>query len=261
MVVLRAGPEAPPPSPEAELEQLLAATTTKAPPPEVAVVVASPDPKLYRLTDIVVRLDGAPFAALPATDGGAAPKGVVVSEGDHVVTARLVYRGQALGPLPWEEGPKWMLPARVSIQANRGLRFTIRLTVEANERAPATQRLALHSEVEPEMLMPVDDAPLPPPPVAHLPPPRVATPIPVAVASTAPAVETPAVPKRKKKKAARAARPAAAAPAAAPAAAAVSSAPSGASNADALEEATARLRSALAAPRDGGPGAAGDAPH
>ena len=253
-VVLRAGeaPSSARPSPEAELDQLLAATTAKAPPPEVVVVVAGPDAKLYRLEEVTVRLDGEPFPALAAAEATAVPKGTVVSDGDHVVSAKLVYRGQALGPLPWEQGPKWTLPARVSLQASRGLRFTVRLTVEANERAPATQRLTLRSEVEPEMLMPVDDAPLPPPPVAHLPS-AAAPPPPTAVAAAATPAATPAA-KKKKKKVTRAARPV-------PAAATVSATPSAAGSPDALEEATARLRSALASPHDGGAAPPAEASH
>ena len=265
-VVLRAGPEAPPParpSPEAELEAQLAASTSKGPPPEVVVVVVGPDATVYRLEQQTVLLDGAPMAVSAAADAdagtsamldaGVAGGGLVVSQGDHVLSAKLVYRGQPLGPLPWQEGPRWTLPARVSLQASPGLRFTVRLTVEANPQAPAAQRLTLRSEVEPEMLMAVDDAPLPPPPVAHLPLPP--PPAPLASAPTVPA--TAAAPKKKKKKVAKAAVPAAAVPAAAK----VSTASPGAGSADALEEATARLRSALAAPQDGGAAEAGEAPH
>jgi len=246
-VVLRAGPEAPPaprPSPEAELDAQLAAATAKSPPAEVAVVVVGPDAKLYRLEEATVQLDGLPFGAGRADAGASAA--VVVSDGDHVVSARLVYRGQAFGPLPWEEGPKWTLPARVSIQATRGLRFTVRLTVETNPNAPPGQRLSLRSDVEPEMLMPLDDAPLPPPPVAHLPPPLppVPEPAPVATIPTA-AISPPATTKKKKKKATRPA-------AAAAAAKAPSTASPSVGSSDALEEATARLRSALASPLDGG---------
>lgn len=247
-VVLRAGeaPSSARPSPEAELDQLLAASTAKVPPPEVVVLVVGPDAKRYRLEEVTVRLDGEPFPALAAVEAATAPKGTVVSDGDHVVSAKLVYRGQPLGPLPWEEGPKWTLPARVTLQASRGLRFTVRLTVEANELAPATQRLTLHSEVEPEMLVPVDDAPLPPPPVAHLPV-AAGPPLPPTVAAAPAPAATPAA-KKKRKKVTRAAR----ATTAVPAAATVSTTASAAGSPNALEEATARLRSALAAPQDGG---------
>ncbi len=294
-VVLRAGPEAPSavrPSPEAELEAQLAASTSRAPPPEVRVVVVGPDATLYRLEQETVLLDGIPVpvsapadggvsavgevamstaadggvsAALEArtsaaadggvstvvdaVDAGVSPGGMVVSEGDHVLSAKLVYRGQPLGPLPWEEGPRWTLPARVSLQATRGLRFTVRLTVEANPHAPAAQRLTLLSEVEPEMMVAVDDAPLPPPPVAHLPLPPPPAPVASAASPSAPATAT-ATAKKKKKKVAKAV-PAAAVPAAAKGSSATGSA-------DALEEATARLRSALAAPQDGGAAAAGE---
>jgi len=246
-VVLRAGPAAPPvarPSPEAELEALLASTVAKSPPAELTVVVVGPDSKLYRLEEATLRLDGAPLvASSAAADAGATPlKGTVVSDGDHVVSARLVYRGQALGPLPWEEGPKWTLPARVTVQASRGLRFTIRLTVEANEHAPASHRLSLRSEVEPEMLVAVDDAPLPPPPVPKLPA-AAALASPASVAAAPTLAAAPAT-KKKKKKVARAAHVSAAAT--------VSAAAPPTGGADALQEATARLKSALAAPSDGG---------
>ncbi|MGO9828599.1 MAG: hypothetical protein ACLPJH_00555 [Myxococcaceae bacterium] len=291
-VVLRAEPEASPavrPSPEAELEAQLAASTSRAPPPEVRVVVVGPDATLYRLEQQTVLLDGIPVAvsapadagvgevglsvaadagvsalveagtsaaadggvsaAVEGVDAGLSPWGMVVSEGDHVLSAKLVYRGQPLGPLPWEEGPRWTLPARVSLQATRGLRFTVRLTVEANPLAPAAQRLILLSEVEPEMVVAVDDAPLPPPPVAHLPQP----PPPAPVASAATVSPPPTAAKKKKKKVAKAV-PAAAVPAAAKGSSATGSA-------DALEEATARLRSALAAPQDGGAASAGEGPQ
>ncbi len=249
-VLLRAGPEAPPaarPSPEAEVDALLASTVAKSPLAEVVVVVVGPDPKLYHLEESTLRLDGTPVRAASATDVGPMAQGRAVTDGDHVVSARLVYRGQALGPLPWEEGPKWTLPARITVQASRGLRFIVRLTVETNDRAPAAMRLNLSSEVEPQMLRAVDDGPLPPPPVPHLaPPPVVAPPAPVATAPSPPAAPPPKK-KATKKKPARAATTAATT--AAPAA----------GSADALAEATARLKSALAAPADGG--APGEAPH
>jgi hypothetical protein len=267
-VVLGAGPDAPPaaqPSPEAEVEAALAASAAKLPPGEVVVVVEGPESKVYRLEEATVRLDGAPLTVFAAPASGPLPKGAEVSDGDHVVSARLVYRGQAFGPFPWESGPKWALPARVQLKVSRGLRLTIHLIVETNERAPvAAQRLTLRAEVEPQMVAVVDDAPLPPPPLPQLPVPSEAAP-PVAAASTPAAavvtadVAPTAPPKKKKKKVvARAPRPAPAVQASAPptpvsppAAAPAADTPEG------LEQATARLRSALAAPRDGGPAPAG----
>jgi hypothetical protein len=265
---LAAGPDAPPaakPSAEAEVEALLAATAAKSPLAEVVVVVEGPDPKLYRLEEATARLDGAPLPVFAANPSGPPPKGAEMSDGDHVVSARLVYRGQAFGPFPWESGPKWGLPARVQLKASHGLRLTIRLIVETNERAPlATQRLSLRAEVEPQMVVAVDDAPLPPPPLPQLPPPTESVPVatasapsPSVAAQDAPAA-TPSK-KRKKKAVARATRPSAAVQAPArptpvtPSAAPVAPAETG----EGLEQATARLRSALAAPRDGGTAPAG----
>ncbi len=253
-MVLRAGPDAPPATrqtPEAEVDALLASTVAKSPLAEVVVVVVGPDPKLYHLEEATLRLDGTPVRATSASEVGPLAQGRAVTDGEHVVTARFVYRGQALGPLPWEEGPVWKLPARVTVQASRGLRFIVRLTVETNERAPAGMRLSLSSDVEPQMLRAVDDGPLPPPPVPHLvPPPVVSPPAPVAAAPSPAAAPAP----KKKAPKKKVARPAAtsvptAATAVAPAA----------GSADALAEATARLKSALAAPADGG--VAGEAPH
>jgi hypothetical protein len=261
-VVLRAGPDAPapvPPSAEAEVEALLAATAQKSPPAEVLVVLDGPDPKTYSLEDATLELDGKPMSF-----SGRRQKPVQVSDGDHVVSARLVYRGQNIGPLPWQQGPKWTLPARVQLQATRGLRLTVRLTVEADDSgALLSQRLGIRSAVEPEMLAVVDDAPLPPPPLPQLPPPAELAP----VAASQPTPRTlasadipPAAPaKKRKKRVARTTRPSAVVPhsAGAPAAAAVvpvaAPAPQPAPETqDGLEQVTARLRSALAAPRDGG---------
>jgi hypothetical protein len=253
-VVLRAEPDASPPtrpSAEAELEAQLQAGLVQLPPAEVLVLVEGPDPKRYRLEEAVILLDGvrAPLSAPPKP--GEPPKGVSVSEGDHVLSARLVYRGQPLGPYPWEEGPRWALPARVTLKASRGLRLTIRLTVEANERAPVvTQRLALQTAVEPEMLVAVDDAPLPPPPLPRLPEPAAAPP-PVSTPSPTATVPPPPAPAKKKPKRVARARPAA--PSVAPPAAATVSAPATAAvESDGLDQATARLRAALSAPQDGG---------
>jgi hypothetical protein len=257
-VVLRAGPDAPgaaQPSAEEEVEALLAATTSKAPPAEVRVVLDGPDAKLYRLDEATVRLDGAPFALSATPPPGTQSKGTEVSDGDHVVSARLVYRGRPIGPYPWDEGPRWILPARVTLKATHGLRLTIRLIVEVNTAAPTvSQRLSIRSEVEPEMLAVVDDAPLPPPPLPKLPPPSEALPAsttsspPSALATVAPVA--PPVAKKKKAKVARSTRPApsvaAPVPSVAPAAAAA------VPGAETLEQATARLRSALASPMDGG---------
>lgn len=268
VVVLRAGPDAPPavrPSPEAEVDELLASTARKSPPAEVVVVVEGPDPKVYRLEEATVHLDGTPLAVFAATASGAPPKGAPVSDGDHVVSARLVYRGQAFGPYPWEAGPRWELPARVLLQASHGLRLTIRLIVETNERAPlAAQRLALRAQAEPKMLLAVDDAPLPPPPLPQLSLPTELTPV---AASSAPpragvAAELTPAPalkkKRKKPVAARTTRPVAIVPAPPEVKPPVSPA---ADTPEGLEQATARLRSALAAPRDGGATPAGEAPR
>jgi hypothetical protein len=268
VVLLGAGPDAPPvvhPSAEAEVEEVLAAAARKSPLAAVVVVLEGPDPKVYQLEEVAVRLDGAPVAVSVAAPSGPARKGTEVSDGDHVLSARLVYRGQAFGPYPWEAGPRWALPARVLLKASHGLRLTIRLIVETNEHAPqAGQRLALRAEVEPEMLVAVDDAPLPPPPLPELPP-AAQAPVTASVVgpSAALAVELPpaAPPKKKRKKTvARSPRPSAVAPssssaAAAPPAAATPKVPT-AEASEGLEQATARLRSALAAPRDGGP-----APH
>jgi hypothetical protein len=287
-------------SAEAELEALLATATPKSPPAEVLVVLEGPDSTVYRLEEVTVQLDGTPTPFSTAADGGAtsalltdvdgglpfalatvvdagagfplssltdgglpptaaanvdagpSSTGTPISDGEHVVSARLVYRGQPTGPYPWQQGPRWVLPARVAFQASHGLRFNVRLVVEMNLQAPAAQRLVLHSDVEPEMLLAVDDAPLPPPPRPRLPP------VPTTVAaSMATPVATPATPppapaakKRPKKKVARASQPTGAVPVAAKT-----------SKSDALEEATARLRSALAAPADAGALPAATVPH
>ena len=262
-LMLRAAPDASVParpSVEAELEAQLAATTQPLPPAEVLVVVEGPDPKRYRLEEATLRLDSVAVVAVSAAAAAAAgkpPAGTQVSDGEHVFSGQLVYRGQALGPHPWEEGPKWTLPARVSIQASRGLRLTIRLTVEVNDRAPMpAQRLSLHSELEPQMLVVVDDAPLPPPPLPDLPAPPVPSPAPVSSppprAAAAPAKTSPPKKKQPKKKA-RAA-PAATAAAAAPGKAAPDTTES-------LDQATARLRAALSAPHDAGTPAGAGAPR
>lgn len=273
-VVLGAGPDVPPaalPSPEAEVEAALAASAAKLPPGEVVVVVDGPDSKVYRLEEATARLDGAPLTVFAAAAAGPVPKGAEVSDGDHVVSARLVYRGQAFGPFPWESGPKWGLPARVQLKVSRGLRLTIHLIVETNEHAPvAAQRLTLRAEVEPQMVAVVDDAPLPPPPLPQLPLPSEAA-APVAAAS-APAgavvtadVAPTAPPKKKKKKkvVARAPRPTPAVQASAPptAVSPPTTAAPAADTPEGLEQATARLRSALAAPRDGGSTPAGAGSH
>jgi hypothetical protein len=265
-VVLRAGPDAPPvaqPSAEEEVEALLAATTSKSPPAEVLVVLEGPDAKLYRLEDATVRLDGAPFTLSPSAPARTSTKGTEVSDGDHVVSARLVYRGRPIGPYPWDEGPRWILPARVRLKAIHGLRLTVRLTVEDNTGAPTvSQRLGIRSEVEPEMLAVVDDAPLPPPPLPKLPPPSEALPAsttsnpPSALATVQPAA--PPVAKKKKAKVARSPRPAPAVPASTAAPSLAPAATAAVPAAETLEQATARLRSALASPRDGGVAPSGD---
>jgi hypothetical protein len=254
-VVLGAGSDAPPPvrpTAEAEVEAALAASAEKHPPAEVVVVLEGPNGARYRLEEATVQLDGRPLAAAFASAAGPEPKGTPVSDGDHVLSARLVYRGQALGPYPWEEGPRWALPARVTLQASRGLRIRVRLTVETNDRAPAlSQRLALHAAVEPEMLVALDDAPLPPPPEPRLPPPTQEVAAPAATAP--PATKKPA----KARKVARSTVPAKAGSRSPAAAGSAVAASAGAS--ESLEEATARLRSALAAPRDAGPAPVGEA--
>lgn len=253
-VVLGAGPDAPAParpSPEAELEAELQRASESLPPPEVAVVVEGPDPGRYRLQEATLLLDGAPLPAGAAVRGGQTPTPAQVSAGDHVLSAKLVYRGQALGPHPWEEGPMWTLPARVALQAARGLRITLRLTVETNDRAPVPAgRLSLRSSVEPVMLVAVDDTPPPPAPAA-LPAPAVAAPAPEPAPPppAAPAVGTPPPKKKAPKKVARKPPPKAA-PAAA--AAAVPASATAVDPGDGLEQATARLRAALAAPGDAG---------
>ncbi len=266
-VVLRAGPDAPPavrPSAEAEVEEVLAATARKSPSAAVVVVVEGPDSKLYQLEEATVRLDGAPMALSVGAPSGVPPQGTEVSDGDHVVSARLVYRGQAFGPYPWQAGPRWALPARVLLKASHGLRLTIHLIIETNEQAPlAGQRLALRTEVEPVMLVALDDAPLPPPPLPHLPQqlPPAADLAPVATTATAPssavvaaALSSAPPPKKKTKKkvVARSTRASAVVPASAATKPSSAGGP-GAETPDGLEQATARLRSALAAPRDGGP--------
>jgi len=193
-----------------------------------------------------------------SVDAGPSVIGRQVSDGDHVVSARLVYRGQPTGPYPWQQGPRWVLPARVMLQASHGLRFTVRLVVEFNALAPAAQRLVLRNEVEPEMLVAVDDAPLPPPPLPRLPPAAIPTSMaaspPPAVAPVTAVAATPAK-KKSKKKVARATQTTVAVPAKA------SKVPAAGETADALEEATARLRSALAAPGDAGVPPAGATPR
>lgn len=250
-VVLRAAPDAgatAQPSVEAELEALLAATARQTPSAEVVVVVEGPDPTVYRLEEATVHLDGAP---LPVSRSAPVAKATPLSDGNHVVSARLVYRGQNTGPYPWEEGPRWALPARVALQASRGLRFTIRLVVETNAQAPVgAQRLTLHCEVEPQMLVAVDDAPLPPPPLPPASPAAVVAPAAAAlepVAATASAAASPPKKRPKKKKVARATQ----STGTVAASAAVSPA-TAAAETSGLEEATARLRSALAAPGDAG---------
>ena len=255
-VVLSAEPDAGPmplPSAEAEVEALLAATARQNPSAEVVVVVEGPDAKVYRLEEATVQLDGAALAISAVSPSGPPRQGTPVSDGDHVVSARLVYRGQPTGPYPWEGGPRWSLPARLTLQASRGLRFTIRLVVETNALAPVPgQRLTLHTEVEPQMLVAVDDAPLPPPPIPRLPPP-VLSPAPPPPEAPAVAAAPAALPKKKaKKKAARTAHASGAAAVPSTATAAGARAVSGSDTPNALEEATARLRSALAAPGDAG---------
>jgi hypothetical protein len=249
-VVLRAGPDAgseAQSSAEAEIEALLAGTSPKAPPAEVLVVMEGPDPKVYRLEEATVHLDGAPLAISIVSPSGPPLTGTQVSDGDHMVSARLVYRGQPTGVYPWQTGPRWVLPARVALQASHGLRFTVRLVVEMNAQAPVGQRLALQSEVEPRMLQAVDDAPLPAPPLPPLP-----AAMPLAESSVPPPPEASvprAVAKKKpKKKVARATQVSGAVPASA----AVSKSASTVPPTETLEEATARLRSALAAPGDAG---------
>jgi hypothetical protein len=302
-VVLRAGPDAGPSytSAEAELEALLSATTLKSPPAVVVVVVEGPDPRVYRLEEATVHLDGTPLgistvpdagpslgiltvadagpslgistvadagpslAISTLADVGPSPTGTQVSDGDHVVSARLVYRGQPTGPYPWEQGPRWALPARVTFQASHGLRFTIRLVVETNAKAPLAQRLGLHSDVDPEMVVAVDDAPLPPPPLPQLPPPAVESPVaasvsPSAVAPATPPLTSPAK-KKAKKKVARATHTTSGVPASAAVSKGAAAVPVAADTPDALEEATARLRTALASPGDAGAPAAGETPR
>jgi hypothetical protein len=245
---------------EAEVEALLAVTARQTPSAEVAVVVEGPDPAVYRLEEATVRLDGAPLPVSNVVPSGPAAQGTPVSDGDHMVSARLVYRGPPTGPYPWEEGPRWALPARVVLQASRGLRFTIRLVVETNAHAPlAAQRLALHAAVEPQMLMAVDDAPLPPPPAPKLPAPTMVAPLtapPIAVTAVSVA---PSAKKKQRKKVSHTTRPVGAVPASA--AVAANAGPAAGETTHALEEATARLRSALAAPRDAGAATPGAAPH
>jgi len=121
--------------------------------------------------------------------------------------------------------------------------------VQTNVQAPVGQRLVLQSEVEPQMLMAVDDVPLPPAPPPQRPP---AVEMPVAASALPPAPEAvappPAAKKKPKKKAARATQVSGTVPASAAVAKGAASVPP----AETLEEATARLRSALAAPGDAG---------
>ncbi len=208
----------------------------------------------------VVTDAGPLLSAASSIDAGAPFTGTQVPDGDHVVTARLVYRGQPTGPYPWQQGPRWVLPARVPFQASHGLRFTVRLVVEMNAQAPAAQRLVLRPEVEPEMVGALDDAPLPPPPLPRLPP----APGPTAVtASAPPLVVAPATPlaatptkKKPKKKVARVTSTTGGVPASAKASKAAAVPGSGEAPVS-LEEATARLRNALAAPLDAGAAPAG----
>lgn len=259
-VLLRADPDAGAPvrlSPEAELEAELQKATEALPPAEVVVVVEGPDAKRYRLVEATLLLDGSPLPPGAAVAPGGTAKGAPVSNGDHVLAAKLVYQGAPLGVRPWEEGPQWILPARVALKANRGLRITLRLTVETNDRAPVpAKRLSLSSAVEPVMLVAVEEAP---PPAAPKPPaPEVAAPAPepavpaASVPAATPAPEKP--PPAKKKPAKKVARKPAPkpAPAATATAAAVPASAAAAESNDGLEAATARLRAALAAPRDGG---------
>ena len=218
------------------------------------MVVVGPDPTRYHLEDVTLLLDGTPVRAATGTESGPLAQGRAVPDGDHVVTARLVYRGQPLGPRPWEEGARWTLPAKVTVQARHGLRFIVRLSVDTNEKAPAGQRLSLQSDVEPVMLVAVDDAPLPPPPVPHLaPPPEVAA---APCKGGGRGERRPLLPPRRRRRRRRPGRPArprlpTTLSATAPAAAA----------ADPLAEATSRLKSALAAPADGGTAPGGEAQH
>ena len=95
-VVLRAGPDAPPavhPSAEAEVEEVLAAAARKSPPAALVVVLEGPDPKLYHLEEATVHLDGVPMPLSASGPSVPPAKGTEVSDGDHVVSARLVYRG------------------------------------------------------------------------------------------------------------------------------------------------------------------------
>jgi hypothetical protein len=203
------------------------------------------------------------LSAASSIDAGAPFAGTQVPDGDHVVAARLVYRGQPTGPYPWQQGPRWVLPGRVPFQASHGLRFTVRLVVEMNAQAPAAQRLVLRPEVEPEMVAAVDDAPLPPPPLPRLPPP----PVPTSVTASAPplVMATPlaATPTKKKpkKKVARVTSTTGGVPASAKASKAAAGVPGSGEAPVSLEEATARLRNALAAPLDAGAAPAGAPRH
>jgi hypothetical protein len=256
-VLLRADPDAGAPvrlSPEAELEAELQKATESLPPAEVVVLVERPDPHKYKLVEATLLLDGVPLPPGAAVAPGGTAKGAPVSNGDHVLAAKLVYQGTPLGVRPWEEGPQWILPARVSLKATRGLRITLRLTVEANERAPVPgKKLSLRSEVEPVMMVAVEEPPPPPAPRPAVP--EVAGPAPEPVAPAPAAAPPPGKPPPAKKKPAKkvARKPAPkAVPAAAATAAAIPASAGAAESNDGLEAATARLRAALGAPRDGG---------
>jgi hypothetical protein len=253
-VVLGAGPDAGTqgrPSAEAEIEAVLAATVPKAPPAEVLVTLEGPDASVYRLEEATVHLDGVPLAISSLSPSGPQPPGTRVSDGDHVVSAKLVFQGKPTGVYPWQTGPRWVLPTRVPLQASHGLRLNVRLVVETNAQAPLGLRLTLQPEVEPQMLMAVDDTPLPPPPRPQLPPPAAEVPVATSSAPPVPEASTPpvAAKKKPKKKAASATKASGTVPASA---AVVTKSAASVPPPETLEEATARLRSALAAPADAG---------
>jgi hypothetical protein len=221
-------------SPAEELEAQLA-EQVKIPEPELVVITDGPDPARFDLIDGIVELDGRPLPG-PVEAGWGKPffRGPVVP-GNHVLTARLTYRGSKTGAYPWSGSFAYRVPGKVEFQAQRGLRLVVHLRVEVHEeQEDPRNRLAFRAALEPEMTAKVDDAPMPPPP------PRKVTPEDLVQPQLAPPLASvpetpPPAPSKTKKKAPKKKKTSVAGAAAGPS----------------LDVATARLQKAIATPGEG----------
>lgn len=151
----------------AELELQLK-RMTRMPPPSLEIRFEGIDSSRYELVEATFALDGAPLKTQPPRGIGERRASLllfdIVSPGEHVVTATLVYKEVTPDGFFSYGGYKFTLPGRFTLTAQNGLVMVLRAWVEVNDGASdPRQRLELVASAEPRMVarMADDSGPAP----------------------------------------------------------------------------------------------------